>query len=305
MPFQSKFALKRIQKGRLIIAARSETVACLITSVNTSSSLREHQKNTPIVKIDDHIGMAFTGLEADSRVLMNYSREQAQDHRLSYNEPIPLGVLVEKVASICQNYSQSDRKRPFGSAQIYIGMDSLVPRVYINSPSGNCKSYNAYAIGFNSDVANNLLSSYYEENMLKTDLFNFLFYVLDMSIQEKVTKENLRMGFIGSEEGRFKMVEREKLDTLVRNITPPSSQQNEELFLINQALENIKEILQRKDLPELVIERKYLWEFFDDALINIEDPERAPTLIPLVHSRFRKNNLEILYNGDLMNIRCS
>ncbi len=37
--------------------------------------------------IDDHVGIAASGLLSDARVLIEYARQEAQTHKLLYDEP--------------------------------------------------------------------------------------------------------------------------------------------------------------------------------------------------------------------------
>ncbi len=59
-----------------------------------------------IFQIDEHVGVAIAGLHADSRMLINYSRVQAQSFRLTYDEPVRLSMLVKTIADLKQIYTQ-------------------------------------------------------------------------------------------------------------------------------------------------------------------------------------------------------
>lgn len=230
---------------------------------------------------------------------MNYSREQAQTYRISNDEPIKLETLAKKVAHYCQNYTQFGSERPFGCALVFIGVDAFGPHVFLNSPDGDYKSFNAQAIGFNSNIANNYLLSSYNEKMSFNELLNLLIYVVDMSIDEKITKDNIRIGYIKSEDLVFKTFTQNENESLINNMQIPLKF-NESITLINEALERLREIFIREDLRRLVIERKYLMEFFDESLIEMKDPDLLPTLVSHANLIFEKNGLEIMYNGDLV-----
>lgn len=51
-----------------------------------------------IVAIDDHICLAFAGLQADARVLINRARTEAQSYRLTLDEAITVEYLTKYLA---------------------------------------------------------------------------------------------------------------------------------------------------------------------------------------------------------------
>lgn len=55
-----------------------------------------------VFKIDDHMGIAISGLTADGRILCRYMRNECLNHRYVYESPMPLGRLVRQVADKAQ-----------------------------------------------------------------------------------------------------------------------------------------------------------------------------------------------------------
>ncbi|CAJ0898036.1 5661_t:CDS:2, partial [Entrophospora sp. SA101] len=98
--FQVKYALEAVRKG---------TYPCTVRK---------------IVMLDDHLCMAFAGLSADARVLINKARTECQSHRFT----------VEYIT----RYTQSGGVRPFGTSTLIIGFDAndKAPRLYQTDPSG-------------------------------------------------------------------------------------------------------------------------------------------------------------------------
>lgn len=64
--------------------------------------------NKRIMSCDHHIGMALAGLAADARQVANHAREEAQNYRSFYGNPIPGFLLADRIgcaAIACQCFS--------------------------------------------------------------------------------------------------------------------------------------------------------------------------------------------------------
>lgn len=60
--------------------------------------------------ITQHIGMIYSGMGPDYRLLVKQARKMAQQYYLVYRESIPTVQLVQRVAAIMQEYTQSGGK---------------------------------------------------------------------------------------------------------------------------------------------------------------------------------------------------
>lgn len=102
--------------------------------------------------MDDHLGIAISGLTADGRILCRYMRNECLNHRFVFESPMPVGRLVRQVADKAQVCTQRSWKRPFGVGLLVGGVDATGPRLYYNCPSGNVYEYKAMAMGARSQV---------------------------------------------------------------------------------------------------------------------------------------------------------
>jgi 20S proteasome subunit alpha 4 len=88
--------------------------------------------------VDTHVCLAFAGLNADARILVDKARLEAQSHRLNLEDPVTVEYITKYVAGVQQRYTQSGGVRPFGISTLIVGFDkgSQVPRLYQTEPSG-------------------------------------------------------------------------------------------------------------------------------------------------------------------------
>ena len=74
-----------------------------------------------------------------------------------YNESIPTSQLVQRIAGVMQEYTQSGGVRPFGVSLLICGMepshannDEVIPLLFQCDPSGAYFAWKATAMGKNS-----------------------------------------------------------------------------------------------------------------------------------------------------------
>jgi 20S proteasome subunit alpha 2 len=85
----------------------------------------------------------------DYRLLVKQARKMAQKYFLTYREPIPTVQLVQRVAAVMQEYTQSGGVRPFGVSLLICGWDSGRPYLFQCDPSGAYFAWKATAMGKN------------------------------------------------------------------------------------------------------------------------------------------------------------
>ena len=100
-----------------------------------------------LLTVDDHVGMAVSGLLADGRQLVNRARDEAASYKEFYGEPIPGKVLAERVAGFVHAYTMYWSVRPFGASVLIGGVDKDGPFLWMIEPSGLTYNYFGCAIG--------------------------------------------------------------------------------------------------------------------------------------------------------------
>jgi len=210
--FQVEYALEAVRRGTLAVAVKSKDDVCLAAQIKTASILMDADSIDKVFQIDEHIGVAISGLHADSRALINYARVQAQSFRLTYDEPVRLNMLAKTIADLKQTYTQYGGVRPWGCALFFIGIDTMGTHIYTTSPSGIYRPFKAYALGNGEAAAREYLIENYNESMSFEEIISLALKALKESVDEELTKENVRLAFIKGETKKYHMASKEEIE---------------------------------------------------------------------------------------------
>ena len=125
--------------GTCAVGVKGKNVVVLGCEKRSAMKLQD-TRITPskIGLIDSHACLAFAGLNADARILVDKARVEAQSHRLTVEDPVTIEYITKYVAGVQQRYTQSGGVRPFGISTLIVGFDKgdKSPRLYQTEPSG-------------------------------------------------------------------------------------------------------------------------------------------------------------------------
>ncbi len=122
----------------------------------------------------------LAGITSDANSLVNFARNSAQRHLFTYDEDIPVEMLVQRLCDMKQGYTQfggtsvlgdeciqlTPGLRPFGVSLLYVGWDPLYGfQLYQSDPSGNYSGWKATCIGANHSSAASLLKQDYKDDI--------------------------------------------------------------------------------------------------------------------------------------------
>jgi 20S proteasome subunit alpha 2 len=79
----------------------------IATETKPPSPLVDESSLEKVASICPNIGIVYSGMGPDARVLIQKARKEAQKYKLTYGEDPPTNVLVKEVASIMQEFTQS------------------------------------------------------------------------------------------------------------------------------------------------------------------------------------------------------
>lgn len=107
-----------------ISTALFHTLRALIKALDASNhvfrailALQEPRSIDKIAEIDRHIACANSGLAADSRTLIEHARVESQNHRFTYDEPMPVESCTQSLCDLALRFSGDGKEATMVRAQ--------------------------------------------------------------------------------------------------------------------------------------------------------------------------------------------
>ncbi|GIX84430.1 proteasome subunit alpha type-2 [Caerostris extrusa] len=210
---QIEYALASVAAGAPSVGIKSSNGVVLATEKNYKSVLYEEHSIHKVEMVTDHIGMVYSGMGPDYRLLVRRARKLAQQYNLRYGEPIPTSQLVQRVAYIMQEYTQSGGVRPFGVSLLIAGWDNGRPYLFQCDPSGAYFAWRATAMGKNHVSGKAFLEKRYSEELELEDAIHTAILTLKEGFEGQMTADNIEIG-ICNKSGFKRLVPAEVKDYL-------------------------------------------------------------------------------------------
>ena len=215
--FQVEYAREAVSRGTTTVGVKVKDGVALVVDKDSPSELVEPKSIEKIYKIDKKIGIATSGLVADSRILVDQARTVAQINRVSYNERIDVKSLVKQISDYKQTYTQYGGVRPFGTALLVAGIDDYGTHMYETDPSGANMAYKAVSIGSNREEVQEVFNQEYEKDMNLDEAIELSLRGLQRAEEGELDARSLDIGTITHEED-FRKLEFEEIEDYLSSL---------------------------------------------------------------------------------------
>ncbi len=213
--FQVEYAREAVKRGATAIGVKTKDGVILVADRRVTSRLLEPDTIEKIYRIDDHIGVATSGLVADARVLVDRARLEAMINKLTYDEPISVKELAKRICDFKQQFTQFGGVRPFGVSLLIAGVDEK-PRLYETDPSGALLEYKATAIGAGRNVVMEYFEKEYDENMSVEDAIVKAMVAMGKAIESEITADGVEVGVIRMDDKIFRILSINEITEFVK-----------------------------------------------------------------------------------------
>lgn len=194
---QIEYALNVVNQGVTSLGIKATNGIVIATEKKAASPLIDDSSLQKVVKICPNIGMVYSGMGPDFRVLVTKARKAAQTYKKTYNEYPHTRILVQEIAGAMQEATQSGGVRPFGVSVLVAGHDSTGPSLYQVDPSGTYFAWKASAIGKNMLNAKTFLEKRYNEDIELEDAVHTAILTLKEGFEGEMTENTIEIGIIG------------------------------------------------------------------------------------------------------------
>jgi len=225
--FQVEYARVAVLRGTTTAGIKCKNGVVLLADKKMTSRLVEPKSIEKISKIDEHVGCATSGLVADARVLVDYARVVAQINKITYNEKIPVELLVKKICDNKQAYTQYGGVRPFGTALLVGGVDDKGIHLYETDPSGSLTAYNAGSIGDGRNTVMEIFEDKWKEEMDIDDSIQLGLDALQRASETPLKAQTVEIGVVEIEKNFYRLDE-DEIQRHLSRITPPSTDNSED-----------------------------------------------------------------------------
>ncbi len=208
--YQVEYAIETVRRGTIAVGVKCKG-GIVFAVEEKSRKLQISDTVQKIFQIDDNVGVAAAGYIPDARSQVDNARFFSQSNKLIYDEPVEVETIAKHLADQCQQFTQYAGVRPFGVALILGGVVNKTPQLYLTDPSGTYISYDAIAIGANSDQVTDFLEKTYRKDLSLDDASALATAGIYLSSDDKKGTSHIRIAQIRLETGLYEIISDEQI----------------------------------------------------------------------------------------------
>jgi proteasome alpha subunit len=218
--FAAEYAKKAVEQGATSIGILVEDGVILLAEKKVQP-LQEPDSVEKISKIDEHVGVATSGLMADARKLIAEARVKAQSYWLTYEEAVPAEVLAEHICDLKAQFTQGGGARPYGVAMIFGSVDhDGFPKLYVTDPVGTYWGFLASIIGRGAARAGEYLEQRYDRKMSLNDAIDLAIGSLREASEKNLTEETVEIVKISTKTRTFEKLSGDEIKSFLKPTKP-------------------------------------------------------------------------------------
>ncbi len=213
--YQVEYAREAVKRGTTAVGIKCREGVVLIVDKRITSRLLEASSIEKIFLIDEHIGVASSGLVGDARALVDRARVESQINRVSYDEQIDVEALAKKLCDHMQTYTQFGGARPYGTALLIAGISDGEFRLFETDPSGTLLEYKATGIGIGRTAVMKVFEEEYSPEASVRESITLGLKALHDATEGKFDVNTLEIGIIELENPTFRKMSKEEVASFV------------------------------------------------------------------------------------------
>jgi len=202
---QLEYALNAVGSGATSLGLKARNGVVIATEKKVGALMDENSIQK-IAQITSNLGVVYSGMGPDFRVIVRKARKKAEAYHRFYKDAMPVTQLVQEIASLMQEFTQRGGVRPFGVSLLVCGWDDNGPQLYQVDPSGSFFAWKASALGKGMNQAKQFLEKRYDENLNIDDAIIRALLTLKEGFDGQLTAENIEVGVVRGAGKEFKIL---------------------------------------------------------------------------------------------------
>ncbi|MBU0959099.1 MAG: archaeal proteasome endopeptidase complex subunit alpha [Nanoarchaeota archaeon] len=208
---QVEYAEKTVRLGSSSIGMVCSDGVFIIADKRVNDRLVVQKTASKVYEIDSHLIASVAGIVSDARVLIEKSQVLAQQHRVTYDSPVEIELIVKEISNIKQQFTQYGGARPFGVSLMMAGIDNGRPELYASDVTGNYSAYYANAIGEDDEKIKEILRQKYKQTMTLKQGIKLALEIYQEIKAKKYNLDKIELAYVKSETGKLERLEGEKI----------------------------------------------------------------------------------------------
>ena len=214
---QVEYAKKTVKQGSTALAIACKDGVVFVADKRVTSKLLVPEAIEKMFRIDDHIGVAASGIISDARVLVDRSQLRAQQHAVTYDSKIDVLSIVKEMCDLKQICTQSAGLRPFGVSLLVGGVEEDgTGKLFLTEPYGLYFQYRAAAIGEGEAEVEDFLQKKYRENITVDEGLKLGLQAMKDYLKEAFNVQRVDAAYIKANKQRFTKLTDNEIKNLIK-----------------------------------------------------------------------------------------